>query len=484
MEFLIQRHKAQDLSVDKYPHCILKQDNWDDYSSKTLFRLLYVISPSEKLPLGNIKIMSKRKEDYDTNGFVILPDAFTSLDENFASLGQELSFYQQLAQNTQLMEEILTSLNDLVYNQGIVEDFENLSVFKNSLIRFSEAEKAFRQGNRVLTGQNSVENSYKFSFECKVGSASKNHKAEFNFDGTDTIPGRIMAIIGGNGTGKTQFLAKMALALSGESEFGNFQPYRPSFSKIIAVSYSAFDNFERPSKKRTFSYIYCGLKDNQGLLTPKKLEQRYEKSAEKLTLLRREKLWFDVLKHIISEKHLSQINEDLFDKKIFSRVAHNSDAMLSSGQSIIMYVVTEILANIRDQSLILFDEPEMHLHPSAIAKFIFIINTILEHFDSYALLATHSPLILQEIPKRYVKVFDRVGSSPIVRDLDIECFGENITTITKHVFETIETEPNYKEVLRNLASKYTLDEVSKIFNDELSLNASIFLQSLYDDKAK
>ncbi|SCK11610.1 AAA family ATPase [Vogesella sp. LIG4] len=480
MEFLVQRYNAPAPSVDTYPHCLLKQDNWDDYSSKTLFRLTYIASPSEKLPLGSIKIMSNRVEDYDPQGFVLLPDSFKSLDENFASLGQELGFYEDLAKDTHLMEQILTSLNDLVYNQGIVEDFENLAVFKNSLIRFSEAEQAFRQGNRLLIGQVSGENSYDFSFECKVGSASQNHKAKFIFDGTDVIPGRIVAIIGGNGTGKTQFLAKMALALSGESESGRFQPNRPSFSKIIAVSYSAFDKFERPNKKRTFSYIYCGLKDNQGFLTAKKLESRYENSAAKLTLLRRERLWFDVLKNLIDENHLLQISEDLFDKKIFSRVAHNSDGLLSSGQSIIMYIVTEILANIRSQSLILFDEPEMHLHPSAIAKLIIIINTILQHFDSYALLATHSPLILQEVPSKYVKVFDRVGSIPIVRDLDMECFGENITVITKHVFETVATEPNYKKVLRQLSSKYTASEVNEIFKGELSLNASIFLQALYD----
>ena len=155
---------------------------------------------------------------------------------------------------------------------------------------------------------------------------------------------------------------------------------------------------------------------------------------------------------------------------------------MSSGQSILMYVVTEILANIREDSLVLFDEPEMHLHPNAISKLVTMLNQILERFDSYAILATHSPIILQEMPSKNVLVFERTGDIPSVRGLGIESFGENITTITKNVFETVNTEPNYKTVLKNLSKTRTFDEVSILFNERLSLNSEIYLKSCYKNE--
>lgn len=148
MEFLVQRYNGPTPSARAYPHCLLKQDNWDDYSSKTLFRLSYFWSPSGNVQIGNVKIMSRRKEDYDPAGFVLLPDSFASIDENFASLGQELIFYEYLAGNKELMDQILTGLNDLVYNQGIVEDFENSHVFK---IRLFDSVKQKKLTGKVIS---------------------------------------------------------------------------------------------------------------------------------------------------------------------------------------------------------------------------------------------------------------------------------------------------------------------------------------------
>lgn len=474
--------------VDRvYPSCTLTRDNWDDYSHKTLFQLSYYPAPNKRMSVGAVKIMSLvEPKGYDQNGYVKLPSDFTNLEAEFCSLGQDKSYYTELKnEHGEIYQAVLDALNDVVLNRGILEEFENTSIFRSSLTRFSEAEKALREGRRILEGT-PISDSYEFSFSCKIGSATKRHKASFTFSEDSVLPERIVAIVGNNGTGKTQFLSKMALTLSGESNEsstgGKFFPNRPSFSKVIAVSYSAFDKFERPSKKRTFSYIYCGLKDKEGFLTAKKLESRYEASIGKIISANREPIWNSVLKNVIDKERLETIYDELFCDKIFSNVAHNSQGYLSSGQSILMYVVTEILANIREESLILFDEPEMHLHPNAIAKLIKMINAILDRFNSFAILATHSPIILQEIPSKCVRVFEREGSVPSVRNLSLESFGENLTTITKNVFETVNTTPNYKEIFDKLSRNYSFEEINELFDSRLSLNATIYLQGLYEGK--
>ena len=64
---------------------------------------------------------------------------------------------------------------------------------------------------------------------------------------------------------------------------------------------------------------------------------------------------------------------------------------MSSGERILLYNIFNILAKISFNSLIFFDEPETHLHPNAITELIAGLMFILETFQSFAIIATHSP---------------------------------------------------------------------------------------------
>jgi predicted ATPase len=481
MEFYLEPSAAEILTIKEFPFFTLTRDTWDDYGRKTLFTLWIYKSTSVRTSLGKIKIISNDESHYDSNGYVLIPAPFTTLPETYCSLGQDLEFYNRVASNLDNESaQLLDSLNDLATNPGLVDEFDHLNVYTSSLIRFSEAEKSLKRGLNTLQ-RTSFDEEFDFNFSCRIGNADTEHDANFKFIKNTELPNRVMAIVGGNGTGKTQYLSKLSLALSGEEAHGTFAPSRPLFNKIIAVSYSAFDKFKRPRTKKTFSYKYCGLKDDSGFMTPKKLENIYKQACDRIVKSSRVAHWNAVLSIIIDPPILNNIYEDLFVNELYSKVAHNSEGTLSSGQSILMYVITEIIANIRDDSLILFDEPEMHLHPNAISKLIIMLNHLLKNFNSYAILATHSPIILQEIPSINVRVFERTGNTPNVRNLDIETFGENLTTITKSVFETINTEQNYKKVLKLLATKHSFDSIQEMFSGRLSLNAEIYLKGCYTE---
>src|SRR5207253_92326 len=75
-------------------------------------------------------------------------------------------------------------------------------------------------------------------------------------------------------------------------------------------------------------------------------------------------------------------------------------ARLSSGQAILCHFVTALLAWIQRDSLILFDEPETHLHPNAVASLFLVLSEILTEYESFAVVATHSPVVIQEIPAK------------------------------------------------------------------------------------
>lgn len=465
----------------KDPHFTLQFRNWDDYTRKTCFYLNYYGIDTYKY-IGLVKI--GHKEEKET--LKLLKSNFLELDEDFFSLGQSNQFYQTLLKTIgkNLFNEYLEAMNDMAFLDAVRDRYEFNSNFRVSLLRTSEAEKAFNEAKKVLYGIKIIRD-FNFIYKSTLENAETEHEVNFNFSEDIGLPNRIIALIGKNGTGKTQFLAKFALDLSGESdnilENDTFFPSRPLFSKVIAISYSAFDKFSLPKKNKNFSYKYCGLKDDSGkLLSSKKMIENYKASINLIKHQRRYNTWNLVISSIIGKELAEKFYDEIFEEENYDFL-NDQSKLLSSGQSFLMYVITEVLAHIKGNSILLFDEPEMHLHPNAIANFIRMLEMILKKYDSFSILATHSPIILQEIPSLYVNVFDREGNVPMIYKLGIESFGENLDVLTETVFKTIEVEDNYKTVLQNLSKNNSYKEVLNLFNNKLSLNAKTFLLNQYQN---
>lgn len=458
---------------------VFSKDNWNDYwEFQTLFYLEYIDTNGDSFQIGNIKILDKKE------GITTLPDNFEELPDNFASLGQELSFYQKLKQYfPDTYEDVLSSINDLAFNPTILEEFEDERGLRISLTRDSEAAKNLKQAQKVIN-EIDYKSNFNFTYSCRLADAESDHEIDFNFDVESTLPNRIISIIGKNGTGKTQYLAKFALDLSGQQKYlkraGSFIPHRPLFSKVIAVSYSAFDKFVRPAKNKSFSYKYLGLKDQKGFISQNRLADNYKEAIELIERRNREEDWLEILEHIIPKDILDVFYDELFIKHDYNLMIQEGKSLLSSGQSILVYVITGIIANINDESLVIFDEPEMHLHPNAIANLIRLLHALLDEYNSFAILATHSPIILQEVPSKFVRVLEREGNITTTRNLELESFGENLSTLTADVFDTNEIKGTYKQFFKRISEDLTYDEAVRLFDDELSLNAKIFLNSFYD----
>ncbi|MEI8273491.1 MAG: AAA family ATPase [Paludibacter sp.] len=462
---------------------LLTKNGWNDYwEYSTLYFLQYIGNNGNRIDIGQVKILDKN------NGETKLPELFEELENNFASLGQDLNYYYILKENfEENFEEILSALNDLAFNPPILEDFEDERGLRISLTRSSEAAKNLKHAHKIINGIDYKTN-FNFSYCCMLAGAEKEHLIDFDFEVGSELPNRIISIIGKNGTGKTQYLAKFALDLSGQQrhlkQAGSFTPHRPLFSKVIAVSYSAFDKFTRPAKNKSFSYKYLGLKDQKGFLTQNSLAENYKEAIELIEKRDRVSDWYEILQHIIPKEILDFFHGELFIKHDYNLIIQEGKTLLSSGQSIIVYVITGIIANINNESLVIFDEPEMHLHPNAIANLIRLLHALLDQYNSFAILATHSPIILQEVPSKFVRVLEREGNITTTRRLDIESFGENLSTLTSDVFDTIEIKGTYKHFFQEIANKFSFDEALNLFNGKLSLNAKIYLNSFYNQNEK
>ncbi|MCL1125590.1 AbiJ-related protein [Shewanella surugensis] len=472
------------LEVDKEKpsqHFLLIADNWDDYNHKTTFELVYFYN-GKKIVLGRIKIGSNK----DIVTIKALPVKFVSLDEGFISLGQSEDYYKLLNKSFgKMTTSVLYSLKDAAFFSELSEDYENLDVFKLSLIRDDEAERVHRIAKPMIYGVD-LENLYSFNYQFLPKYADTTVSVPFHFSADGYLPKRMIALIGKNGAGKTQLLTTFSLEIAKENSEALI-PHKPIFSKIIAVSYSTFDNFEFPKKTSDFNYVYCGLKNEQGnIRTNQGQLKKFHNTWKKISKLKRLDKWKKVISNFLEleliDLFIKPFPEDpeklYFDKLGFSKARES----LSSGQSIVLFVISEIVANIRLDSLLLFDEPETHLHPNAISQLMNGIAELISEFESYCIIATHSPIIIQEMFSRDVLIISREENVPSVKKIGVESFGENLSVITEEIFGNRAIPKFYEMTIRKLVKRYkTYDvvlEVMKEGNLPLSLNVRLYLQSL------
>lgn len=187
----------------------------------------------------------------------------------------------------------------------------------------------------------------------------------------------------------------------------------------------------------SIGYYYCGLRDHTGVI-------------DFNGALRRS---FNRLKHVDQHKWKSIIEKTgiLDEEPSFSSLLESpsypkfSEQMekTSSGHKIFVFVLLCLLATVKERSLILFDEPEIHLHPNLLASLLRTLHSILEEQDSFAMIATHSPQVLQEVPAQYVRVICRDGDEALIKQYPGESFGANLGEISRHAFGIDEASMNF-----------------------------------------
>ncbi|EKN6015884.1 ATP-binding protein [Yersinia enterocolitica] len=473
------------LVSNKYPIFSLSTDNWDDYGTVCTFKLRYHKSKTEIIEIGEVKILQKDKERTE------LPPKFDDLDESYISLGQSLDFYKKLHEifGGQELAMILDSLNDISWKPNKAEEFESKSGYRNALFRENSARNSYRFGRSVVLGEEYDED-FSFEYTAYIEGAESTFNISLNFDENDVLPGRIVGIIGRNAVGKTQLMGALAKDLvqvekvsqkTIDDKDKRFEGNRPIFNRVITVSYSAFDKFIIPKNPQA-SYVYCGIRNNKGTLSKISLIENYKQNLLRINELGRDSEWVSFMSEILDDP--SKEFKEKLEREIEIGNKVNSDtlSLLSSGQSILAHFVTALVGRIQENTLVLFDEPETHLHPNAVAHLFNVMNKMLKHYNSFAIIATHSPIVIQEIPRKRVILLTREGNSTISTPMSFETFGENISELTRHVFDTVSIPNHYKLVLKKLSRTMSFDEINDLFDNGLGFNAKAYLLAQYGDE--
>lgn len=425
-----------------------------------------------------------------------LPEVFTELGQNYFSLGQDVSYYESINElGDEYRENIHASLRDVSFDEDLLGQVIDQRVMGRSLLRSVSLRSVQGQFNRLANG-NATLTPYEFtytSFTSKRGIDSM--ALDFVVKPKSNPPTNIHVLIGRNGVGKTRLLNHMVECLLEENalKYGRFSsPIADKateiFANLIAVTFSAFDETEpkpeRKNKTLGISYSYIGLKDEKkDSKSPTKLKNEFARSAYickiggKLKRLNRAIVSLES-DPIFRDADLKSIFQYAGQKE-FESVAAGIFHRLSSGHKIVLLTITRLVETLEERSLVLIDEPEAHLHPPLLATFVRVLSDLLVLRNAVAIVATHSPVVLQEVPKSCCWKLRRTGAVAIAERLEIESFGENVGSLTQEVFGLEVTDSGFHTLLEAAAKRrYSYEQIIGLFDDQLGFEARAILRSL------
>lgn len=472
-----------------YPCFELVEDEWNDwFTYRTKFTLEYCDGAGDCIKLGSLKLMKRGVNETAE----ALPNSFFKLTDDCCSIGMDYSYYDTLKRLFKTSyQSVLYALRDTAVFPSIYEKFEDDPCFNNSLIRQepynSNPAPLLDSVRWRLQGVN-VESYYKFkySFRPYYSEDREENYITLDFDFAYNVPfeQRIYGVIGKNGSGKTTMLSMMAQSFQSAGD-KRIMPRKPLYNKVISISFSVFDTFPLPAGDARFNYRYLGLKEKKGDVL-QGLRSKLRIHLEGINAKQRTRQWFYFLKEVLHEQMAEILPQEGASKEIDVNKVMKSLEKFSSGENLLMYIFSSLLDEIKQNTLILFDEPEMHLHPNAISCLIQYMYRLLDYYNSFCIMATHSPLVIQEIPSDNVIIFRRDGDSLVVQPLPYETFSQDLTTVTESVFGDTSSNRYHYRILRYLAEKVgDYDAILKMLNNSdrpVPLGTRMLLKSLLEER--
>lgn len=481
---------------------ILILQDWDDwFEFSTLYSVIYYNNSGERQRLGYVKIGEKDMKSKQRRPNI--PSVFKQLTEDFFSLGQDVSYYENLNEiSDEFRENILLSMNDLAYSNVLYRRSLKEKVTRISLMR--DVSKVSIEGQfRRLAQGNSLLTEYDFDFICPKNNKSTFPRNVLNFAviPKSNPPTNIHVIIGRNGVGKTHLFNNMINSLinTDTNKYGFFKENgevkSDFFANLISVSFSAFEETqpieEIKDKTKRINYSNIGLKkisktDNRFIFkSPTILKNEFVRSIEKCIITGKKQRWLRAVAvletdPVFNDNEISKIVK--FDEDV-KDIASTTFSNLSSGHKIILLTITRLVETIEEKSLVILDEPETYLHPPLLSAFIRSISDLLIQRNAVAIIGTHSPVVLQEIPKSCVWKLRRNGMNSVAERLRMESFGENVGTLTQEVFGLEVTDSGFHNILNDIATESdTYQEALSSLNNQLGFEGKAILRNLISEE--
>ena len=451
-------------------------DHWNDYGYRTLYAMIAKID-GDIYDCGRLKISFipyRHEEEIDLQSILVQEEGY-----NLISLGNK-EYYEFLNNFLSLPEkdEYFKKMGDIVYdlnrldesikNDSIYHPIEEYYLLKNSFLRDVSLSEIRNQLHRLSIGGKYIDE-YQISIIDKNG----NNVLEFrkNPHSLEYFPDTLYAIVGNNGAGKTYFIKNLIdLYIKKNSDlFNNITSNINQFESIVLISYSPFDT--GIIKKDSENYKFIGIDFNKTTsledyitkeiktlfteATTPKNESRTKKIIDKFSF---DPLFIRILP-LIEKRELS---EDIINE-------------LSSGQKIVLLSLLNLIIKVFEKTLVIIDEPELFLHPPLLKAYIRGVEEIVEEGNGICLLATHSAIVLQEVPNTNIRKlkYDFESHEGSIVELSSKTYGGSISFINDTIFGTDLRNTGFYKVLQD---KIGEEQISDNFEAVLGSEARIILR--------
>jgi predicted ATPase len=490
----------------------LSRDNWDDWGKyKTMFYLRVVDAEGKVYEVGSVKIgqVGLRPSGSVEPGQRApeIPNAFDALDERFFSLGQDEDYYVTLNGLTpELRLKILRGLRDVAANLELFDAHLNEHVMVESLLRDISQANVRGRLNRITRGDASLT---RFHFRYTLPNADGVPPAVLDFDvQPESIPPtNVHVLIGRNGVGKSRCLRGLTEALLGRENLeddavGTVELMEGpldgewSFAGLVLISFSAFDSYDlNPASTDKVGSTQVGLRhkatvdgrDQFSMKSSAELAIDFRKSLSRCRSGLKADRWRDAVRtletdDLFAEAEVTALLNEAQEQDWNERTQAWFER-LSSGHAIILLTVTRLVELVDERTLVLLDEPEGHLHPPLLSAFIRCLSDLLIKRNGVAIIASHSPVVLQEVPQSCVWKIRRSRGVSVVERPTLETFGENVGLLTREVFGLEVTRAGFHQLLRRAVDDWhTYERVINYFNGQLGAEARAIAQALIAER--
>jgi predicted ATPase len=413
--------------------------------------------------------------------------------------------------------------------------------FQFGMLRAGETFAAMRRGGRFLRPIPLIDvadAATSFTFAAQLPSARNHYVIPFDFAADVMMRNRISVLIGRNGAGKSQVLNRMVRGMTaegtGDGRHVVMHPW-PVATRVLVFSSVASDPYpdtippwqgldyeyfamtrplEAGSDALLAAISMCMRTDARPIISEKRYITRLSLLQQ---VLERLGLWRTTYvplqparaKDVLSEAHVHD-GQRYFplasvDRLNESRLLSLGGAIdwtrpvmvfggpaeirhLSSGEVAMFRFAAQAVSAIEVGSMLLFDEPETHLHPNFISDFVDLLQDLLDTTKSVAIIATHSAYIVREVPRQRVRILNLVEGEVSVDQPRLQTFGASIDSISDFVFADLGVEHRFETILRDWARVHGpelgVEGIVQAFGHELNPETLSFIAQVLADEAR
>ena len=348
---------------------------------------------------------------------------------------------------------------------------------------------------------------YNFTYSPQksgAGQTSDSYEIAFSVTPDSNPPTNFHVLIGRNGTGKTSLIKNMIHSIRGsDSSHGTFHyegriRSRAEFANVLCIAFSPFDDFsELETIESTIPYSYIGLNKASADLLQTIERQFLESFTGCMVNARKKKLWLNAIEVLKSDPTFDEVHIESLAENVPIFASDGTSwngqddikrtfSKLSSGHKVVLLIMTCCVDKIEEKSIVFLDEPENHLHPPLLSALIRALSALLIDRNGVAIVSTHSPVVLQEVPSSCVWLLRRCGGQMISERLLVQTFGASIGQLTNEVFGLEVTDSGFHKMLAEAVrvkseSVFPVNDYDRIvgeFDGQLGDEAKLHLRTL------